>query len=178
MNAPVFRAKYSASQCDPQTGLHERIDLDRNGMADLLLLGDTYKRWYVPRHIVEDWARWIHQEFNNGSHDVLEGKYSLELILEWSPTRITIVVLFPVLLSLAVGLWLNAQDWTDLATIQTAWGTASYIVTAGGRMFPIDQPLKPLKLTIFSICGVAGCSKQHTWIVHHCNTYSPLLLRG
>lgn len=143
-------------------------------MADLSLLGDVYKRWYVPRHTVEEWARWIHQEFNIGSHYVDEGKYSLELVLEWSATRISIVVLFPVLLSLAVGLWLNAQDWTDLATIQTAWGTASYIVTAGGRIVPIDRPLKPLKLMISSVRGVAGCSKQDTWIAHHCNTYSPL----
>lgn len=51
--------------------------------------------------------------------------------------RITIIVFVPVLLSLAVGIWLNANDWTDLATIQTAWGTASYIVTAGGGKFYI-----------------------------------------
>ncbi|KAL9572289.1 hypothetical protein ACKAV7_003490 [Fusarium commune] len=61
----------------------------------------------------------------------LQGEYGLELVLDWSVTRISIVVLVPVLLSLAIGIWLNSKAWTDLATIQTAWGTASYIVTAG-----------------------------------------------
>lgn len=132
---PASIAKIVLYKCDAETGLHERADLDSNGVADLLLLRDAYKQWHVPRHIAETWADWIHQEFNNRSHNVLEGKYSLELVLEWSPTRITVVVFFPVLLSLAIGFWLNAKNWTDLATIQTAWGTASYIVTAGGCKF-------------------------------------------
>lgn len=128
-------------------------------------MGDTYKRWFVPGYIVKAWARWVHQELNAGSHDVRGGKYSLELILEWSATRIIIVVLFPVLLSLAVGLWLNAEDWTDLATIQTAWGTASYIVTAGGRKFSTHQPFMSRKLTSSSICGFVGHFEQHTWVI-------------
>jgi hypothetical protein len=66
---------------------------------------------------------------------VLNGTYALELVPDWSVARISIVVLLPVLLSLAIGLWLNASAWTDLATIQTAWGTASYIVTTGGCKF-------------------------------------------
>ncbi|KAH8763789.1 hypothetical protein F5883DRAFT_112356 [Diaporthe sp. PMI_573] len=148
-------------KCDAATGLHERVDLDKNGQADLMLLGDTYKRWLVPRHIVRSWARWIHQEFNDSSHDVLEGKYSLELVLEWSATRITIVVFFPVLLSLAVGLCLNAKDWTDLATIQTACLGHCFVYRDSG----------------WFICRVACCSKQHTWIIHHraINAIVPLM---
>lgn len=57
---------------------------------------------------------------------------SIELILGWSTTRIPIIVLTPVLLSLAIGLWLNSSDWTDNTTIQTAWEMASYVATAGG----------------------------------------------
>lgn len=95
-----------------------------------LLLG-TYKSWHIPRHISRAWADWIHRTLNDGQLDVLQGEYALELVLDWSITRISIVVLVPVLLSLAIGIWLNAKAWTDLATIQTAWGTASYIVTAG-----------------------------------------------
>lgn len=113
-------------------GTHERVDLDSSGLADLHLLLDTYKHWHVPHYITQAWANWIHQTLNNGSHDVLKGNYALELVLDWSMTRITIVVLLPVLLSLGIGLWLNSAAWTDLATIQTAWGTASYVVTAGG----------------------------------------------
>jgi hypothetical protein len=86
---------------------------------------------------------------------VEEGTYALELVLDWSVARITFVVLLPVLLSLAVGVWLNSRDWTDLATIQTAWGTASYVVTAGGcefvfspgNMLPAPFDFGVLKLT-------------------------------
>lgn len=70
---------------------------------------------------------------NEQSHKVSDGKYAIELVLGWSMTRISVVVLLPVLLSLANGVYLNAQDWSDLATIQTAWGTASYIVTTRDR---------------------------------------------
>jgi hypothetical protein len=94
-----------------------------------------YKSWYVPSHSALIWANWIHQTLNNSSLDVVDGTYAIEVVLDWSATRISIVVLFPVLLSLAIGLWLNSAAWTDLATIQTAWGTASYVVTAGGCKF-------------------------------------------
>lgn len=97
-----------------------------------------FKSWYTPSHISLAWANWVHQTLNNGSYDVPSETYALELVLDWSAARISIVVLLPVLLSLGVGLWLNAAAWTDLATIQTAWGTASYVVTAGGCKF--SQP--------------------------------------
>ncbi|KAK1242608.1 hypothetical protein MKX08_005420 [Trichoderma sp. CBMAI-0020] len=93
-----------------------------------------YESWSVPNHIALAWAKWIHQTLNNSSLDVVEGTYAIEVVLDWSPTRISIVLLVPVLLSLAIGLWLNSVAWTDLATIQSAWGTASYVVTAGGQL--------------------------------------------
>lgn len=118
-------------QCDADTGAHRRVNLDDNGIGDLQLFMSTYRKWHVPRHISLAWSDWIHCTLNNKRLDILEGEYGLELVLDWSVTRISIVVLVPVLLSLAIGIWLNAKAWTDLATIQTAWGTASYIVTAG-----------------------------------------------
>ncbi|KAH6884164.1 hypothetical protein B0T10DRAFT_531399 [Thelonectria olida] len=124
--------KFRLYQCDVETGAHERIELDSHGVADLELLLHTYKRWHVPDYITQKWARWIHETLNNDSLDVVKGSLALEIVLGWSMTRIAIVVLLPVLLSLAIGLWLNAKAWTDLTTIQTAWGTASYIATAGG----------------------------------------------
>ncbi|KAI2776494.1 hypothetical protein F4815DRAFT_346019 [Daldinia loculata] len=119
-------------KCDAENGTHESIKLDSDGVADLGLLLHTYKQWRVPDYMAQAWADWVHQVLNNGSHDVLKGSYSLELVLGWSANRISVVILLPVLLSLAIGIWLNSRDWSDLATIQTAWGTASYIVTAGG----------------------------------------------
>ncbi|KAG8158596.1 hypothetical protein KVR01_011718 [Diaporthe batatas] len=124
--------EFKLYQCDVRNGSHERVQIDEKAAADLRLLLLLYRCWHVPPSISREWARWIHEEFNCGSNDVLQGRFSIELVLGWSSTRITIVVLLPVLLSLVVGLWMNSQNWTDLATIQTAWGTASYIVTAGG----------------------------------------------
>lgn len=96
-----------------------------------------YQSWFVPNHIALAWANWIHQTLNHSSLDVVDGTYAIEVVLDWSATRISIVVLFPVLLSLATGIWLNSAAWTDLTTIQNAWGTASYVVTAGGRKFSL-----------------------------------------
>ncbi|SCV36860.1 uncharacterized protein FFB14_06290 [Fusarium fujikuroi] len=121
-------------KCDADTGAHTRVNLDDNGVGDLQLFMSTYRKWHVPRHISLAWSDWIHCTLNNKRLDILEGEYGLELVLDWSVTRISIVVLVPVLLSLAIGIWLNAKAWTDLATIQTAWGTASYIVTAGALL--------------------------------------------
>ena len=111
------------------------MELDGNGTVDLELLYRAYNRWYAPSYITQAWARWMHETLNNGSYNIVEGTYALQLVLDWSVGRISTVLLTPVLLSLAVGLWLNSNNWTDLDTIQTAWGTASYIVTAGSREF-------------------------------------------
>nr|RBQ94716.1 hypothetical protein FVER53263_20694 [Fusarium verticillioides] len=121
-------------KCDVDTGTHKRVNLDDNGVADLQLFMRSYRRWHVPRHISLAWSDWIHCTLNSKRLHILEGEYGLELVLDWSVTRISIVVLIPVLLSLAIGIWLNSRAWTDLATIQTAWGTASYIVTAGALL--------------------------------------------
>jgi hypothetical protein len=42
---------------------------------------------------------------------------------------VSVALLTLMVLSLAVGLWFDSRDWTDLATIQTAWGIASFVVT-------------------------------------------------
>ncbi len=92
----------------------------------------------------DDWTKWIHKILNDLQNEPDSGpdskQLSLEIVLGWSPLRITIVVLGPILLSLAVGLWFQSRNWTDLATIQTAWGIASYIMTSGSGEFP--RPLK------------------------------------
>ncbi|KAI0432842.1 hypothetical protein F5Y09DRAFT_300547 [Xylaria sp. FL1042] len=121
-------------KCDAEKGTHERVELDSHGVADLQLLLHMYNKWYVSGSTAQIWADWIHQSLNNRSNIVPKGTYALELVLGWSMARISIVVLLPVLLSLAIGIYLNSQNWTDLATIQTAWGTASYVVTTGSLL--------------------------------------------
>jgi hypothetical protein len=80
--------------------------------------------------------KWVHTALNQNSYDPAHGdRLSIEVILDWSIPRISAVVLTPVLLSLGIGIWLNSRNWSDLATIQTAWGVASYIATAGACEF-------------------------------------------
>ena len=83
----------------------------------------------------KEWTDWIHERLNELKFEpdggYLSKQLSIEIVLGWSPLRISIVVLGPFLLSLAVGLWFQSRNPMDLATIQTAWGIASYIVTAG-----------------------------------------------
>jgi hypothetical protein len=82
------------------------------------------------------WTKWIRNilnEVKDQPDTCAESKQiSLKIVLGWSPSRISIVVLGPFWLSLAVGLWFQSRNPTDLAMIQTAWGIASYIVTTGG----------------------------------------------
>jgi hypothetical protein len=58
-------------------------------------------------------------------------KLSLEIIFGWSPFRIVVVILGSVLLSLAISIWFQSRDPTDLSIIQVVWGIASYVATAG-----------------------------------------------
>lgn len=150
------------------------MTLDSNGVTDLQVLLDTYKKWHVPSHISLAWANWIHFNLNAGSYDLLKGSYSVELILDWSAARISVVVLLPVLLSLAIGLWLNSSAWTDLATIQTAWGTASYVVTAGGCRLSLRANLL-LSLTLCSACSFTGYFEYHRgWEAGRCQGFAAL----
>ncbi|KAF3765673.1 hypothetical protein M406DRAFT_322039 [Cryphonectria parasitica EP155] len=108
-------------------GGHRRIDLDDASTASMKQLFLAYKQARFRDDVAIKWAKWINVCLN-------ENSYSIELVLDWSPTRLAIALLSPVALSLAVGSWFNSRDWTDLATIQTAWGIASYVVTATGCM--------------------------------------------
>lgn len=121
-------------RCVTSTGAHKQLELDSSALSDLKQLRAAYKkRPWPPAVVNEEWARWVVDCLDGGSLDILnEDAYSLEIVLGWSPSRISIAVLSPVALSLIVGFWFNSRDWTDLATIQTAWGVASYIATAGG----------------------------------------------
>ncbi|KAK4452192.1 hypothetical protein QBC34DRAFT_435989 [Podospora aff. communis PSN243] len=121
-------------RCITSTGSHQQLQMDDAALADLRQFKAAYKKnpW-PPAAVSEKWTQWVFDCLDNRSLNVLdEGAYSLEVVLGWSPSRIAIAVLSPVLLSFAVGLWFNSRDWNDLATIQTAWGVASYIATAGG----------------------------------------------
>jgi hypothetical protein len=116
--------------------VHKRVTLEQKGTNDLHLLFRAYKSWWNSDRIGEGWTRWIHKTINNSSTDPRAdadgNSLSIEVVMGWSPFRISVVILLPTLLSLVIGIWFNSRDWNDLSTIQTAWGIASYVATAGG----------------------------------------------
>ncbi len=73
----------------------------------------------------------MHKNLNDGKDNPLEGRYSLQLIYDWSSYRLSTVVALPLLLSLAIGFWyMNGQG-----DVVTAWTLALYIVTAAAGKF-------------------------------------------
>jgi hypothetical protein len=67
------------------------------------------------------WTEWIHENINNGSNiagsESVDEHLSIEVILGWSSLRITAVVLIPVLLSIAIGVWFQWNNSNDLTTV-------------------------------------------------------------
>jgi hypothetical protein len=116
--------------------VHKQVSLEQKGTNDLRLLLLAYKSWWNSDRIGEGWTNWIHKTINNSSTDPRAdsdgNSLSIEVVMGWSPFRISVVILFPTLLSLVIGIWFNSRNWSDPTTIQTAWGIASYVATAGG----------------------------------------------
>ena len=139
-------------QCNWKTGVHRRVKMDHQGTNDLRRLLLAYKSWWSPSRIGHGWAVWIHKTINDtcGNPRIHpDGEaLSIEVVLGWSKFRIAVVILLPTLLSLIIGIWFNSRNWSDLSTIQTAWGIASYIATAGGCKFSTFNNLRCLKLIL------------------------------
>jgi len=77
------------------------------------------------------WQGWVHRNLNDGKNNPLEGRYSLQLIYEWSSYRLCVIVIVPLVLSFALGLWYMIQT----GDVVTAWTIALYIVTAAAGEF-------------------------------------------
>jgi hypothetical protein len=67
----------------------------------------------------------VQKNLNNGKNNPLEGRYSLQLIYDWSSYRLALVVVIPLLMSIAIGFW-----YMTVGDVVTAWTLALYIVTA------------------------------------------------
>jgi hypothetical protein len=124
--------------------------MNHQGANDLHRLLLAYKSWWSPSRIGHGWAVWIHKTINDISENPCirpDGEaLSIEVVLGWPKFRIAVVILLPTLLSLIIGIWFNSQNWSNLSTIQTAWGIASYIATARGCKFSMSKNLRCLKL--------------------------------
>jgi len=101
------------------------------------------------------WQGWVHKNLNGGKNNPLEGRYSLQLIYEWSSYRLCVIVTAPLILSFALGLWYMIKT----GDVVTAWTIALYIVTAAAGEFSQLQVLDGMLLTFLSCC----CSDGHHW---------------
>jgi hypothetical protein len=77
------------------------------------------------------WQGWVHKNLNDSKNNPLEGRYSLQLLYDWSSFRLSFVVIIPLLLSFVIGLWYMV----DTGDVVTAWTIALYIVTAAAGEF-------------------------------------------
>jgi hypothetical protein len=84
---------------------------------------------------MENWADYIHKNFNGSSEGPGEGNFSIQLLLGWSVVKIVVMSLTPVILSLAIGTYYQKvhQD------VGTAWVISTYIVAAAASKIQASQ---------------------------------------
>ena len=99
---------------------------DTSTLSHLLLAYQTSRR-HPDADVSKAWTTWLQKNLNN-NQEPIESKCSLELVYDWSPIRLAVLVLFPVLLSFGTGLIYMLQT----GDVSTAWTIASYVVTAAG----------------------------------------------
>jgi len=118
------------------SGVDEHLQLNKDDNETLRIFHRAYTAWSPSKS--KEWAAWVQENLNSRKLRSGLGPPSraicLEMVIDWCPTRISIVVLVPVLLSLIIGIWYQSKDPNDMNTIQTAWTIASYIASAGGLM--------------------------------------------
>lgn len=127
---------FSLYECVPSRGYHRVPDLDDETKRTL------FEFWRDFRSLGTDyedrWLKWVHLRFNNDSCDPEHGRFALQLVLRWSPTKLAIWGVLPILLSLAIGFgyMFKPRSGEDFLTfVQTAWAIASYIITAAACKF-------------------------------------------
>lgn len=125
---------FSLYQCHPGKSYHSAPEISNETKRYLAEMYRDYRTGLIGRN--PRWLDWIHENFNNSSNNPTVGTYSLQLVLQWSPARLIIWSIVPIVLSLAVGLgyMLKTHPGEDyVAVVQTAWTIASYIVTTATR---------------------------------------------
>ncbi|KAF5875302.1 uncharacterized protein Bfra_003757 [Botrytis fragariae] len=151
-------------KCDIERGAHTKIGLKEEEKMVLRKFYAAYKvkrrsiPWFGRGEWDEDlgraWLGWVEKSLNEGSHKKdgkgesakrakgpLEGRWSLELVYDWCPYRLSAVVITPLLLSLIVGTWFMAVT----GDVITAWTLALYIVTAAAAIVALLGIIGSLK---------------------------------
>jgi hypothetical protein len=154
----------------PRVGYHLPVALHPETERTLALLfpdyRDTYSNdlhWNLSSDVcpsVTKWVKWIRRDLNADSPNSEEGKYAIELRLNWSAPKFLFWGVSPVLLSLAFGLAYAFKPLPaggdHIAVLQTSWTIASYIVTAAACEIPYSLRCLAFNLT-FSILTRPKC---------------------
>ncbi|KAA8565356.1 hypothetical protein MFRU_045g00550 [Monilinia fructicola] len=153
-------AGFGLYKCDIEKGAHVRVLLreeekmvlrrffaayrDRGGVGWMGKIGR--EEW--DEDVGRAWMRWVGENLNGGREasgegagGPLEGRWSLELVYDWCPYRLSAVVITPLLLSLIVGVWYMETD----GDVITAWTLALYIVTAAAAIVALLGIIGSLK---------------------------------
>lgn len=120
-------------KCDISRGAHIPLALNASQEAVLSQLFLAYKASYrhADQDVAQAWEGWVRKNLNDSKDNPLEGRYSLQLMYDWSSYRLSTVVAVPLLLSLAIGFWfMNGQG-----DVVSAWTISLYIVTAAAGEF-------------------------------------------
>jgi len=130
-------------KCDIAKGCHRPLILNGSQEAVLSQLFLAYRVSY--RHADPDvaraWSGWVHKNLNNHKNNPLEGRYSLQLLYDWSSYRLSMIVAVPLLLSIAIGIW-YMHRYDDVIT---AWTLALYVVTAAAALIALMAIIGSLK---------------------------------
>jgi hypothetical protein len=150
-------------ECVPNQGYHRVPDMDNETKRTMIEFWRDFRT--LGTDYGDRWLDWVHTNFNNSSLDPKQGKFALQLVLQWSPLKLVVWGILPILLSLAVGfgyMFKPTPGEDFLIVVQTAWAIASYIVTAAAcRSFNIDIT-KLLTLIIYFHSGTCRGSGDHS----------------
>ncbi|ERF71211.1 hypothetical protein EPUS_07894 [Endocarpon pusillum Z07020] len=134
--------RFGLYKCDIPRGAHVKLSLSNQHASTLSHFFRAYQtsRWHPDKDVSNAWTAWVQKNLN-ANNEPIEGKYSLELVYNWSPVRLSVLVLFPVLFSFGTGMLYMLKT----GDVSTAWTISSYVVTTAGAIVALLAVLGSLK---------------------------------
>lgn len=109
------------------------LNASQEAVLSQMYLAYRASRRHHDEDVARAWYGWVHKNLNDSKNNPLEGRYSLQLMYDWSSYRLCTIVAIPLLLSLAIGFWYMSAKGDTI----TAWTLALYIVTAAAGKFAL-----------------------------------------
>jgi hypothetical protein len=128
-NEAVLSKFFAAYKSSHKTNILSTIPIPCINWKIKAIAGLTRKEKMAGDNII--WSNWVKTELNdNKQKPSTGGKYSLELQYSWSASKVCFVLIPPLVLSLAIGIWYMVHT----GDVVGAWTIALYIVaTATGE---------------------------------------------